>query len=52
MKVKFLHDYRGKLTAEAYFTKGTTEDFGAETAKALVDAGRAVYVKPRKRTKK
>ena len=37
-------DYRGKLTAEAFFTAGTEETFGDETEKKLIAAGRAVEV--------
>ena len=44
MAVRFLMDYRGKLTAEAFFTAGTEETFGDETEKKLIAAGRAVEV--------
>jgi hypothetical protein len=42
--VEFLLDYRGKLTAEQYFLKGTRVAFPAAQAAALVEAGRAITV--------
>jgi hypothetical protein len=42
--VIFAQDYRGKLTAEQYYTAGTRVEFPAEQARALVDAGRAKFV--------
>lgn len=45
MKVKFLQDYRGKLTKEQYFTKGQEVEFEDGVATALIDAGRAEEVK-------
>ncbi len=46
MKIKFLQDYRGVLTGERFFEKGTTIDTSKGENKdidgeALVNAGRA-----------
>jgi len=47
-KIRFLEDYRGKLTAEAYFLEGAVDIFGDDTADALIAAGRAVEVVAKK----
>lgn len=48
MKIKFLMDYRGKLTSELYFQKGdVVEDVEGVNAAGLVADGRAVEVKPK-----
>lgn len=52
MTVKFLVDYRGKLTNEQYYLAGTVAEFDKETAAALVEAGRAELVEPDKPTPK
>ena len=41
-KIRFLVDYRGVLTDEAYFTAGTVIDTNQATA--LVNEGRAEYI--------
>lgn len=43
-KVKFLQDYRGKLTNEIFYTLGTVVEFDEATAAELVARGRAEYV--------
>ena len=48
MKIKFLVDYRGKLTGEKYYTAGTEVEDGLNVrGQALVDAGRAEVVVPK-----
>ena len=42
--IRFLQDYRGKLTAEVHFTAGTEDVFDDKIASALIDAGRAEEV--------
>lgn len=42
--IRFNQDYRGKLTAEVFFTAGAEENFGPETEKALVDRAVASFV--------
>ena len=44
MKIRFLQDYRGKHTAEVYFTAGTEEVFDDKIAAALIADGRAEEV--------
>jgi hypothetical protein len=44
MLVKFVTDYRGRLTAERFFRDGEVADFPAEIANQLMRAGRAVGV--------
>lgn len=39
MKIRFLQDYRGKLTGEFFYVAGTEIDL--PNGQALVDAGRA-----------
>lgn len=43
-KVRFLMDYRGKLTGEIFYTKGEVAEFEAGVAAALVEDKRAEYV--------
>jgi hypothetical protein len=45
-KVKFLADFRGRLTQERFFEAGVAAEFDNETADALVNEKRAEYVKP------
>ena len=45
MKVKFLVDYRGKLTKERFYKAGETRLFQDWNAKALIDRGVAVEFK-------
>lgn len=52
MKVRFLQDYRGKLTQEQYFTKGQEVEFEDGQAAALIEAGRAVEVKAKPKKEK
>jgi hypothetical protein len=44
MLVKFVTDYRGRLTAERFFRDGEIADFPAEIANQLVRDRRAVSV--------
>ena len=44
--VKFLQDYRGKLTAEQFYLSGEVVEFPAEVAEKLIAAGRAKGVRP------
>ena len=41
VKVKFLQDFRGKLTKEVFYVAGTVAEFDAATAQALLDEQRA-----------
>ena len=41
VKVKFLQDFRGKLTKEIFYATGTVAEFDAATAQALLDEQRA-----------
>ena len=41
VKVKFLQDFRGKLTKEIFYMAGTVAEFDAATAQALLDEKRA-----------
>ena len=41
VKVKFLQDFRGKLTKEIFYVAGTVAEFDAATAQALLDEKRA-----------
>lgn len=41
VKVKFLQDFRGKLTKEIFYVAGTVAEFDAATAQALLDENRA-----------
>ena len=41
VKVKFLQDFRGKLTKEIFYVAGTVAEFDAATAQALLDQQRA-----------
>ena len=41
VKVKFLQDFRGKLTKEIFYMAGTVAEFDAATAQALLDEQRA-----------
>ena len=41
IKVKFLQDFRGKLTKEIFYVAGTVAEFDAATAQALLDEQRA-----------
>lgn len=43
-EVRFLQDYRGVLTDEAFFTSGSVASFNDKTAKALAIAGRAEII--------
>lgn len=43
-KVRFLVDFRGKLTNEVYYLAGSTVEFSSGVAGQLVAEGRAVYV--------
>ena len=42
MEIKFLRDYRGKLTKERFYKAGETRLFQDWNAKALIDRGVAV----------
>ena len=44
MKVRFIVDYRGVLTAEAWFQAGDEADISAANAEQLIADGRAVAV--------
>lgn len=44
MKVRFLVDFRGKLTKEQFYLAGSEVEFPADVATRLVDEGRAEYV--------
>ena len=41
VKVKFIQDFRGKLTSEIFYLAGTVAEFDAATAQALLDEKRA-----------
>lgn len=41
VKVKFLVDFRGKLTKEQFYTAGTVAEFDVAIAQQLFDGGRA-----------
>lgn len=41
VKVKFLQDFRGKLTKEIFYVAGTVAEFDAATAQTLLDEQRA-----------
>ena len=41
VKVKFLQDFRGRLTREIFYVAGTVAEFDAATAQALLDEQRA-----------
>ncbi len=41
VKVRFLQDFRGKLTSEIFYLSGTVAEFDAATAQALLDEQRA-----------
>ena len=41
VKVKFIQDFRGKLTSEIFYLAGTVAEFDAATAQALLDEQRA-----------
>lgn len=41
VKVRFLQDFRGKLTKEIFYVAGTVVEFDAATAQALLDEQRA-----------
>lgn len=45
VSVRFLQDYRGVITNEAYYTKDSVIVFDAWRAKQLIEQGRAVEVK-------
>lgn len=45
VSVRFLQDYRGVLTDEAFYEKGSVIVFDAERATKLITQGRAVEVK-------
>lgn len=54
-QVKFLVDYRGKLTEEQFYQAGAIADFDAAIAARLVEDERAELVEPeptRVRTRK
>ena len=40
VKVKFLQDFRGKLTKEIFYLAGTIAEFDASVAQALLDEKR------------
>jgi hypothetical protein len=40
VKVRFLQDFRGKLTSEIFYLSGTVAEFEAATAQALLDEKR------------
>lgn len=46
MWVRFVVDFRGKLTEEAFYAAGTLTEFEPAIAQALVDEGRAVFADP------
>ncbi len=46
MKVKFLSDFRGRLTREVFYEAGEVAGFGAPVAAELVAAGVAQYAEP------
>jgi hypothetical protein len=53
MKIKFTHDFRGKLTDEVFYLEGTELEIDADAANELIALGHAVAVetpkpKPRK----
>ena len=50
-EVMFLQDYRGVLTEERYYTKGTVASFPDKQASALIEAGRATAVVEKKPVK-
>ncbi len=41
VKVRFIQDFRGKLTGEVYYLAGTVAEFDAATAQTLLDEQRA-----------
>ncbi len=41
VKVRFIQDFRGKLTSEAFYLAGTVAEFDAATAQTLLDEQRA-----------
>ena len=43
-KIRFLADYRGKLTAEVFFVAGAEDVFDDRIADQLIAAGRAAVV--------
>ena len=43
-EIRFLVDFRGRLTNEQFYLAGTVTSFDSQVAKRLVDEGRAVYV--------
>lgn len=46
MRVRFLVDFRGKLTRENYYTAGAVAEFEPAIAQALIDDGRVVAFVP------
>lgn len=44
MKIRFLQDYRGKLTGERYFLAGAEAEFADDNARAMLDRGVAEEV--------
>lgn len=44
MRVQFLVDYRGKLTEEKFYKRGTIGDFRTDTALKIIAEGRAAEV--------
>jgi len=54
-KVKFLMDYRGKLTGEQFYQEGETAEFEEAVAAELVERKRAKYaslIHPKKKDNK
>ena len=47
-KVKFLVDFRGKLTREIFYLAGSVAEFDSDTAGRLLAEGWAVAVEPEK----
>lgn len=46
MKIKFTHDFRGKLTNEKFYLEGTEIEIEDETGQALIALNHAVDVTP------
>ena len=46
VSVRFTQPYRGVLTDEVYYEKDEIAEFSPDRAMALVEAGRAEYVRP------
>lgn len=46
MKIKFLSDFRGRLTRERFYQEGEVAEFDAATAAQIIALGRAIPAEP------